>query len=189
MTNPLLLSVSTLALLAALALLRRREPRLLLLALCLAVGGTAGLITARMADHGTPPLAAHPAPPPVVVGDFRTIPAGQLDEEIRSHHNQVVLLEFHADWCQSCLIWRQKVLDQPVVRQALTPYVLIRIDASHMDAETQAVLDRFGLEGLPALLTFDGQGREIARLRILGEMPLPDFLHWLRTGPATIAAH
>lgn len=117
-----------------------------------------------------------PAPP----GQFRVIPAGQLEQALQASRGRPVLLDFSAAWCSSCQVWQTQVFNQPDVQAAMTPFILLRIDATDMTPDTQEALDHFGLAGLPALLSFDTGGRELKPLRILGEMPAARFISELR---------
>lgn len=111
-------------------------------------------------------------------GHFQTISPAQLPAALAASRGRPLLLEFHADWCPSCLRWQQQVFARPEVQAALGDTVLLRLDATRLDPAIQALLDQHQLPGLPALLVYDRQGREQAALRRLGEMSAADFLHW-----------
>lgn len=126
-----------------------------------------------------------PAPPPLVLsaapGHFQTIRPDQLPEALALARGRPVLLEFYADWCPSCIVWKKDVFSRPDVQAALAPAVLLQVDATEFGPAEQELLGRYGLAGLPALLAFDRQGRERPALRLLGEMSAPDFLRWIET--------
>lgn len=131
----------------------------------------------------SPPPFALTAPP----GQFQGVRPGELPAALAAARGRPVLLEFHADWCPSCLTWQREVFSRADVQARLAPVVLLRVDATDMDPEVQALLARHGLAGLPALLVYDRQGREQPSLRLLGEMKAPDFMKWVndRMLPAT----
>lgn len=124
----------------------------------------------------SPPLALTAAP-----GHFQTIRPDQLPAALALAAGRPVLLEFYADWCPSCIVWKQEVFSRPDVQAALAPVVLLQVDATELTPEAQALLERYGLAGLPALLAFNRQGQEQPDLRLLGEMSAPDFLRWIET--------
>lgn len=112
-------------------------------------------------------------------GQFQVIRAEELPAALIAAHDRVVMLEFYADWCPSCLIWKQQVFNRADVQSSLQPLVLLQVDASEMTPAVQAVLNRYRLPGLPAILIFDKTGHEQTGLRLLGEMPAEDFKAWI----------
>lgn len=185
MPSPTLFSglLAALALLLALpaALLLRRPGALALGgALLLALLATGSGVLAWRLHQGADLPAALPQNP-AVAGEFTTIPAASLDQALAAAHGKPVLLEFYADWCSSCQVWKQQVFNRADVQAALRPLTLLRIDASDMTPATQQALNRFDLAGLPALISFNSQGQELKPLRLLGEMKAPDFISWVQT--------
>lgn len=129
-------------------------------------------------------LEAKPPTTPAFVlsskpGQFQTITPEQLPAAMAASRGRPVLLEFYADWCSSCIVWKEQVFNRADVQAALSPLVLLQIDASTMSPDVQALLDAQQLAGLPALLVYDRQGREHPELRLLGEMSAPEFLAWI----------
>lgn len=123
----------------------------------------------------TPAPFTHTAAP----GHFQTIKPEQLDAALAASAGRPVLLEFYADWCPSCLVWKQEVFSRADVQAALVPVVLLKVDATELTPDVQAMLEQYGLAGLPALLVFDTRGEERPALRLLGEMSAPDFITWI----------
>lgn len=115
------------------------------------------------------------APP----GQFQSVSVAELPAALAAARGRPVLLEFWAEWCPSCLTWEREVFSREDVRAALAPVVLLQVDATEMTPEVQALLDRHGLAGLPALLVYNREGREQPALRLLGEMPAPAFIRWV----------
>ncbi|MDQ8035784.1 MAG: thioredoxin family protein [Pedobacter sp.] len=129
-------------------------------------------------------LEAKPPTTPAFVlsnkpGLFQTITPEQLPSAMAASRGRPVLLEFYADWCSSCIVWKEQVFSRSDVQAALSPLVLLQIDASTMSPDVQALLDSHQLAGLPALLVYDKQGQEHPQLRLLGEMSAPEFLAWI----------
>jgi thiol:disulfide interchange protein DsbD len=81
-----------------------------------------------------------------------------------------VILDLYADWCISCKVMERSVFPAPQVAEKLLQFTLLRADVTANDGEDQALLKRFGLFGPPSLVFFDENGRELAELRVQGEL-------------------
>ena len=183
-TLPWIGLLSALALLLALPagwlLWRRQGATALAGALVLALlATTSGGLAWHLARQPDQNLTDSPASVPA--GQFLTIAPENLDRVLQAQRGHPVLVEFYADWCSSCQVWKQQVFNRADVQAALGPLTLLRIDATAMTPATQDALDRFQLGGLPALISFDREGRELKSLRLLGQMPAADFIRWLHT--------
>ena len=91
-------------------------------------------------------------------------------------HGKPVMLDFYADWCVSCQQMDHDVFDTPQVAQLQKKLHFIRADVTHFDSKQQALLSRFGLVGPPAVLFFNGQGKEIRHARLVGETTKAGFI-------------
>lgn len=130
-------------------------------------------------------VEARPLPKPAFTlsapaGQFQTITPAELPAALAASRGRPVLLEFYADWCPSCIVWKNTVFNRADVQAAMSPLVLLQIDASNMSADVQTLLDEQQLAGLPALLVYDKDGREKPELRLLGEMSAANFISWLQ---------
>lgn len=93
---------------------------------------------------------------------------------------KISMLDFYADWCISCKIFERETFSKPAVQVALGNALLLQADLSDLNAEHQAMLDRFGLFGLPSILFFNTNSEEIRPARIQGEMNAKQFLAHLQ---------
>ena len=85
-----------------------------------------------------------------------------------TRRDQVVMLDFYADWCIDCKKLEKATFTNPNVIQALSNVQLLQADVTANDVADQALLKQFGLFGPPAILFFDNQGREIKHRRLIG---------------------
>ncbi len=76
-----------------------------------------------------------------------------------------VMLDLYADWCVECKRLERETFTDRSVQKALQGAVLLRADVTANDATDQGLLKDLGLKGPPAILFFDGQGRERRRLQ------------------------
>ncbi|HEX6591869.1 MAG TPA: thioredoxin family protein [Moraxellaceae bacterium] len=140
---------------------------------CLLLATASAYIGGRLWLEREPAFALDAAP-----GHFQVITPAQLPAALAAARGRPVLLEFYADWCPSCIVWKKEVFPREDVQKVLSPFVLLQIDATEMDSDVQQLLGSHQLVGLPAILVYDRQGREQPGLRLLGEMPAPDFINW-----------
>jgi thioredoxin:protein disulfide reductase len=101
--------------------------------------------------------------------------------KLAKQEQKAVLVDFYADWCESCVLMDQKVFDKPHVQQALKNYVLLRVDLTANDNNDQAVMKKYSVVAPPTVLLFDKAGQENTLQRIVGEVDGKEFLSRLNT--------
>ncbi len=79
-----------------------------------------------------------------------------------------VMLDFYADWCVSCKELERFTFSDPAMRATLAGMVALQADVTAHDAADQALLQRFGIVGPPAILFFGADGRERREQRVVG---------------------
>ncbi len=126
--------------------------------------------------------------------EFRTVKGtAGLDGalEAAAARGQPVMLDFYADWCVSCKELERDTFTDPTVQATLAGALLLRTDVTANDAEDQALLERLGLFGPPAILFFGPDGRERPQFRVVGFMGPEDFTRvaeqGLRAPPARLS--
>jgi thiol:disulfide interchange protein DsbD len=92
-----------------------------------------------------------------------------------------VMLDFYADWCESCVTMDKTVFNQPSVKKALAGFVVLRIDLSGNKPEDDALLKHFHVIAPPTVLFFSNQGQEVNAKRIVGEVSASDFISRIST--------
>ncbi|MBC8003805.1 MAG: thioredoxin family protein [Opitutaceae bacterium] len=82
---------------------------------------------------------------------------------------RTVLLYFHADWCGPCHVLERTTLSRRIVVDAARNFVALRADMTDRDSPAvQAIADKFGVVGLPAIIFFGADGEERRLLRVFG---------------------
>ncbi len=94
--------------------------------------------------------------------------------------NQSVMLDYYADWCISCKEMEAITFTNSEVGKAMCHFVLVQVDVTINNQQSQNLLKRFGLFGPPAILFFNGAGEEQKSLRVVGFMAPSRFLERLQ---------
>jgi thiol:disulfide interchange protein DsbD len=100
----------------------------------------------------------------------------ELQQALSQAAGRPVLLDYYADWCVSCKEMEEMTFSDPAVRQKMRNALLLQADVTVDNAESRALLKRFGLFGPPGVIFLDAQGRETdTKLRVIGYMAARDF--------------
>ena len=137
----------------------------------LMIGGTEPMLISQwmnLSQYTTPSSHAF-----IVVRD-----SVDLDKQllIAKAAHRPVILDFYADWCESCVSMDRHVFNAPEIKQALSNYVLLRADLSQNTANDEALLKRFNVIAPPTVLFFGPNGHEANSERIVGEVDAKEFL-------------
>jgi thiol:disulfide interchange protein DsbD len=92
-----------------------------------------------------------------------------------------VIVDFYADWCESCVIMDKNVFSKSEVMTSLSPFVLLRVDLSKNTSADETLLKNYDVIAPPAVLFFNAQGREVNSRRIVGELNAHEFLMRVNT--------
>lgn len=147
------------------------------------------LLLVGMAAGGRDPLQplrgiglianATSAAPPLSFQRVKTVT--DVDLVLRAADGRPIMLDFYADWCASCKQLERETFTDPKVRAALAGMVALRADVTANDEADQALLQRFGIVGPPALLFFGPDGQERREHRIVGFLDAERFDAQLRS--------
>ena len=104
----------------------------------------------------------------------------ELDQALASADGKVVMLDFYADWCVSCIEMEKLTFTEPAVKQAMNEMLLLQADVTANDADDKALLKRFSLFGPPGIIFFNPDGQEILQARVIGFKSADIFLQRLQ---------
>lgn len=93
--------------------------------------------------------------------------------------NQIVMLDFYADWCISCKELERFVFSNAKVVDAMKNTIALQADVTANDATDKALMARFNIIGPPAILFFN-DGVEKRGQRIVGEINAQGYLEHLK---------
>ena len=134
----------------------------------------AALISARpLQDWAFGGPAAQQAVAPL---PFHTIQTPQqLDSALQQARGRITMVDLYADWCVACKEFEKYTFSDSAVRDSLSQVQLLQANVTANNASDNALLQHLQVLGLPTILFFDAQGREIAGSRITGFLNAADF--------------
>ncbi|WP_053951371.1 protein-disulfide reductase DsbD [Candidatus Thioglobus autotrophicus] len=93
-------------------------------------------------------------------------------------NNQIVMLDFYADWCISCKELERFVFSNSEVVSNMKNVISVQADVTKNDALDKALMAKFNIIGPPGILFFKA-GVENRSQRIVGEINAQGFLEHL----------
>ncbi|MGK3143063.1 protein-disulfide reductase DsbD [Pantoea sp. C2G6] len=99
----------------------------------------------------------------------------QLDSALQQAKGRITMVDLYADWCVACKEFEKYTFSNSAVRDRLDQLQLLQANVTANSASDNALLQHLQVLGLPTILFFDAQGREIAGSRITGFLNAADF--------------
>ena len=93
----------------------------------------------------------------------------QLQQKLQNSHG-ITMLDLYADWCVACKEFEKYTFSDTQVQSALSNVQLLQADVTANNNTDSALLQSLRVLGLPSILFFDENGREIPGSRISGFM-------------------
>ncbi|MBL0454954.1 protein-disulfide reductase DsbD [Aeromonas veronii] len=127
-----------------------------------------------------------PAPPAAITADasqtapqfIRIKTLDDLKVQLAAARGKPVLLDLYADWCVACKEFEHKTFSDPTVRERFGQMVLLQADVTANDDADIELLNSLNVLGLPTLIFFDREGKELTGQRVTGFMgPIPFAKH------------
>ncbi|MBE8737287.1 protein-disulfide reductase DsbD [Aeromonas veronii] len=101
-----------------------------------------------------------------------------LKVQLAAARGKPVLLDLYADWCVACKEFEHKTFSDPTVRERFGQMVLLQADVTANDDADIELLNGLNVLGLPTLIFFDREGKELTGQRVTGFMgPIPFAKH------------
>jgi thiol:disulfide interchange protein DsbD len=94
-------------------------------------------------------------------------------------NNQLVMLDFYADWCISCKEMEAYTFKDAKVKQSLAGFVLLQADVTKNSDDDKALLAKFKLIGPPGVLFFGADQQEKSSFRVIGFQDAETFVKTL----------
>ncbi|MBJ7591744.1 protein-disulfide reductase DsbD [Aeromonas veronii] len=125
-----------------------------------------------------------PATPAAVTADasqtapqfIRVKTLDDLKVQLAAARGKPVLLDLYADWCVACKEFEHKTFSDPTVRERFGQMVLLQADVTANDDADIELLNGLNVLGLPTLIFFDREGKELTGQRVTGFMGPAEFL-------------
>jgi len=102
----------------------------------------------------------------------------ELTQAVEQANSQgkTVMVDLYADWCIACKEFEKYTFNEPQVQQALNNTVLIQIDMTEFDSPNNAEFaKKYQVLGLPSILFFDKNSKELTQQRVTGFMGAEEF--------------
>ncbi|EKP0306421.1 protein-disulfide reductase DsbD [Aeromonas veronii] len=106
-----------------------------------------------------------------------------LKVQLATARGKPVLLDLYADWCVACKEFEHKTFSDPAVRERFGQMVLLQADVTANDDADIELLNNLNVLGLPTLIFFDREGKELGGQRVTGFMGPTEFLQRLEQLP------
>lgn len=99
----------------------------------------------------------------------------QLDSALQKAGGRLTMVDLYADWCVACKEFEKYTFSDSAVRDSLRQVQLLQANVTANSARDNALLQHLQVLGLPTILFFDAQGREIHGSRLTGFLNAADF--------------
>lgn len=136
--------------------------------------GRVGVFSSRTAAD----IAAHHAEQFMSITDLKEFNKRvEASRELR----RPIMLDFYADWCESCVSMEKNVFSNHEVMDMLSPFTKLRINLTANTSTDEMLMKHFNVIAPPTVLFFDNQGKEVNSKRIVGEVDADEFIRRIDT--------
>ncbi len=112
--------------------------------------------------------------------EFKQIKSeAELQQVLAENNKSLVMLDLYADWCVACKEFEKETFSDPSVQKAFGDMLLLQVDMTKNSEENRALMTKYKVLGLPTILFFNQDGKEIEGSRVNGFMPPVEFLQWI----------
>ena len=103
----------------------------------------------------------------------------ELQQVLAENNKPLVMLDLYADWCVACKEFEKETFSDPSVQKAFGDMQLLQVDMTKNSEENRALMTKYKVLGLPTILFFNRDGKEIEGSRVNGFMSPVEFLQWI----------
>ena len=103
----------------------------------------------------------------------------ELQQALVENNKSLVMIDLYADWCVACKEFEKETFSDPSVQKAFGDMLLLQVDMTKNSEENRALMTKYKVLGLPTILFFNRDGKEIEGSRVNGFMPPVEFLQWI----------
>lgn len=103
----------------------------------------------------------------------------ELQQALSENNKSLVMLDLYADWCVACKEFEKETFSDLSVQKAFGDMLLLQVDMTKNSEENRALMTKYKVLGLPTILFFNRDGKEIEGSRVNGFMPPVEFLQWI----------
>ncbi|MBQ4839502.1 protein-disulfide reductase DsbD [Pseudoalteromonas luteoviolacea] len=97
-----------------------------------------------------------------------------------NQQGQIAVVDLYADWCVACKEFEKYTFPEAEVQKEFQHFELLKLDLTESNDTTFEIMEYFTVFGLPSMLFFDKDGKEIPELRVTGFMSAEDFAKHLQ---------
>ena len=102
----------------------------------------------------------------------------ELQQALAENNKSLVMLDLYADWCVACKEFEKETFSDPRVQKNFGDMLLLQVDMTKNSEENRALMTKYKVLGLPTILFFNQDGKEIEGSRVNGFMPPVECLQW-----------
>lgn len=104
----------------------------------------------------------------------------ELNQQLAQHKGKKAMLDLYADWCVACKEFEKYTFTDKDVQIEMENILMLQVDMTKNSPENNEIMKHFNVLGLPTILFFDEQGKELTSSRVTGFMDADEFLTWLK---------
>jgi thiol:disulfide interchange protein DsbD len=87
-----------------------------------------------------------------------------------------VMIDFFAEWCAACKELDRETYPAPEVIEESGRFINVKVDATQSDDALDALMERFGVEGLPTVAFVSSKGELLRAPRVTGFLDPRSFI-------------
>ena len=103
----------------------------------------------------------------------------ELQQALAENNKSLVMLDLYADWCVACKEFEKETFSDPRIQKTFGDMLLLQVDMTKNSEENRALMTKYKVLGLPTILFFNQDGKEIEGSRVNGFMSPVEFLQWI----------